>query len=259
MTKSKTNKAAAKATKANRRLAVKPLPPVIYFNDGVSPDAPEPALALLELLPKCSYSAVTPSFGKNVAIPLLESTKAEQSVAVFVSTQPCASALAKAHSTSIEQTCIAHGRKFLSVNLYESGSPAPQTRGAQHLAYAVQEGITVSAVAKDVLKWLCAFNVQLSFRLRANICIVETLAPIETLHLISENELKAVDDKNFPSYTYCPLGEARLRRKDDLVQFVAVIISKPVVDPAGNKVTWSVADKTGVVSLPSPNPSSTIP
>lgn len=160
MTNSKTNKTKARAsTKASRRTTVKPLPPVLYINDGVSPDAPEPALALLELLPKCSYSAVTATFGKDAAIPLLETTKAEQSVAVFISTQPCASTLVKTHSTSIEQTCIAHGRKFLSVNLYESGSPAPKTRGAQHFTYAIQEGITASAVAKDVLKWLCASHV----------------------------------------------------------------------------------------------------
>lgn len=153
MTKSKTQ--SKTNTKGKRRSTVMPLPPVIYINDEVSPDAPEPALALLKLLPKCSYSAVTDSFGQDAAIPLLETTKAEGSVAVFISTHSYASTLIAAHSNAIEQACIKRGRKFLSVSLRESGSAVRKTRGPQHLAYAIQEGITVTAVARDVLKWLC--------------------------------------------------------------------------------------------------------
>ena len=162
MTKSTTK--TKTSTKGKRGTTVMPLPPVIYINDGASPDAPEPALALLKLLPKFSYSAVTASFGQDAALPLLATTKAEGWVAVFISTHSHASSLIGTHSSAIEQACIKHGRKFLSVNLHESGSAPRKTRGPQHLSYAIQEGTTVTAVARDVLKWLCKSE----FRLRSN-------------------------------------------------------------------------------------------
>ena len=59
--------------------------------------------------------------------------------------------------------------------------------------------------------------------------------------------MKAIDTKNFSDYAYCPLDETHLRGKDEKVQFVAVITSKAVVAPEGKKLTWSVADKSGVV------------
>lgn len=142
-------------TKTSRRAGFVPLPPVIYINDGASHGAPEHVLALLKLLPKYSYSAVTENFGQDAALTLLEVTKAEGSVAVFISTQPHVSASIEKHCSEIQQTCIKHGRNFLSVNLYQSGSPDPKKSGAQRLAYAVQEGTTPDVVARDVLKWLC--------------------------------------------------------------------------------------------------------
>jgi hypothetical protein len=58
--------------------------------------------------------------------------------------------------------------------------------------------------------------------------------------------MRAIDKKSFPAYEYCPISESRLRPKDAKIQFVVLITSKPVVGP-GQKLTWTVADRTGVV------------
>ncbi len=70
----------------------------------------------------------------------------------------------------------------------------------------------------------------------------------ETLHLIPESEMLAVDSKGFPDYEYCPISESKNRPKDAKIQFVAVILSRPVV-VSGQRLQWLVADKTGTVSM----------
>jgi hypothetical protein len=55
-----------------------------------------------------------------------------------------------------------------------------------------------------------------------------------------------MDKKSFPDYAYCPIAESRNRPKDAKIQFVAVITSKPTIG-AGNRLSWTVADHSGVV------------
>ena len=66
------------------------------------------------------------------------------------------------------------------------------------------------------------------------------------MHLISETEMRAVDANAFPAYEYCPISESRVLPKDAKIQVVALITSKPEVGP-GKRLTWTVADRTGVV------------
>lgn len=56
------------------------------------------------------------------------------------------------------------------------------------------------------------------------------------------------DNKNFPDYKYCPVSESSRRRKDAKIQFVALILEKPKISE-GKKLTWTVADRSGVVCL----------
>lgn len=78
------------------------------------------------------------------------------------------------------------------------------------------------------------------------LCAVEVLTVTETLHLIPEEQMRETDTTNFAAYAYCPINESRNRPKDAKVQFVALILDKPKVEP-GQKLTWMVADRTGVV------------
>ena len=79
-----------------------------------------------------------------------------------------------------------------------------------------------------------------------NVETVTAFTVLETLHLIPESELLAVDDKAFPDYEYCPISESKNRPKDAKIQFVAIVTSRPVV--AGQRLQWTVADRTGTVS-----------
>ena len=77
---------------------------------------------------------------------------------------------------------------------------------------------------------------------------VTVLTIRETLHLIPDEQMKKTDDKTFADYAYCPVSEAQSRPKDAKIQFVALVLTKPQTSGA-NKLTWQVADKTGVVSI----------
>lgn len=70
----------------------------------------------------------------------------------------------------------------------------------------------------------------------------------ETLHLIPEDQMMAIDKKNFPDYEYCPVSESSRRRKDAKIQFVALILEKPKISE-GKRLTWTVADRSGVVRI----------
>jgi hypothetical protein len=59
----------------------------------------------------------------------------------------------------------------------------------------------------------------------------------------------AIDDENFPDYTYCPINQSHKHRKDAKIQFVALIVSKPKVS-ADKRLQWKVVDRTGEVSNP---------
>lgn len=77
--------------------------------------------------------------------------------------------------------------------------------------------------------------------------LVTVLTVLETLLLIPDSELRATDVESFPDYAYSPINQSKSRPKDEKIQFVAVIISKPVVGP-NQRLHWTVADKTGTVS-----------
>jgi hypothetical protein len=65
--------------------------------------------------------------------------------------------------------------------------------------------------------------------------------------LIPEREMLAVDHKSFPGYAYCAIADSRKHKKDDKIQFVALITSKPSVGTDG-RLHWTVSDRTGTVS-----------
>ena len=73
---------------------------------------------------------------------------------------------------------------------------------------------------------------------------VTVLSIRETLYLIPESEMLAIDTFNYPDYKYCALGEARKHHKAARIQFVALIASKPEVTES-NKLTWKVVDRSG--------------
>jgi hypothetical protein len=74
----------------------------------------------------------------------------------------------------------------------------------------------------------------------------------ETLHLIPQADMLAVDDKNFPDYAYCSVNESRKHRKDAKIQFVALIVTKPEVGP-NQRLQWKVVDRTGEVRNMAPS------
>jgi hypothetical protein len=59
----------------------------------------------------------------------------------------------------------------------------------------------------------------------------------------------AIDDENFPDYTYCPINQSHKHRKDAKIQFVALIVTKPKVT-ADKRLQWRVVDRTGEVRTP---------
>lgn len=77
---------------------------------------------------------------------------------------------------------------------------------------------------------------------------VTVLTVCETLYLIPEAKMREIDVKLFPEYKYSTISDSRSLPKDAKIQFVGLIVTKPQVT-AGKKLVWTVADKTGVVSL----------
>lgn len=53
-------------------------------------------------------------------------------------------------------------------------------------------------------------------------------------------------DKQFPDYEYCAIADHQIKPRGAKIQFVALIVSRPVLN--GQKLSWTVADKTGIVS-----------
>ena len=76
----------------------------------------------------------------------------------------------------------------------------------------------------------------------------------EQLHLIPEDQMKKTDTQSFGDYAYCPIKDSRSHPKNAKIQFVVLILDKPQVKE-GKRLTWSVADRTGVVSV---EPGSTV-
>jgi hypothetical protein len=153
MTKSKT-KTKTEAAAARKGTAL-PLPPVIYINDGVSNDTPYYVFPFYKLLPKFSYAAITSPPKKDAINKLLDSTKSDSAIALFISTRPSASTHVKEALEAIKKASIAAGRKFLSINFHPATASAPSDAfGTHHLNFAVKNH-SFDTAAKDVLKWMC--------------------------------------------------------------------------------------------------------
>ena len=103
-------------------------------------------------------------------------------------------------------------------------------------------------VAEPFLSFLSPTSLKLC-ETNVNLSIVTAFTVHETIHLIDPEELKVTDPRSFPGSEYCPVAEHKLRPRDAKVHFVAIILSRPVLG-ADQRLTWTVADKSGVVSGP---------
>lgn len=74
---------------------------------------------------------------------------------------------------------------------------------------------------------------------------VTVLTIRETLYLISEAEMKKADTR-FSNYAYCPISQVDSTPKNAKIQLVCLVLDKPQIKD-GNRLTWSVADRTGIV------------
>ncbi|EXJ69423.1 uncharacterized protein A1O5_07459 [Cladophialophora psammophila CBS 110553] len=134
-------------------------------------------------------------------------------------------------ATTIREQAIKGGRNFASVNLYlQDGTKENDkaTWGPNHLELAITN-MTVREVAQKIYSWL--FTV---------------LSPTEHVHLLPIAKLQAVDKQHFADYDYCAIADTKSHSKDAKIQFVAVIVTKPVVIPNTQRLQWTVADKSGL-------------
>ncbi|KIW74176.1 hypothetical protein Z517_12116 [Fonsecaea pedrosoi CBS 271.37] len=134
-------------------------------------------------------------------------------------------------ATKFREQAIKGGRNFASVNLYlQDGTKKKEKAkwGPNHLELGITN-MTVKEVAQEIYQWL--FTV---------------LSPAEHVHLIPRARLLAVDKRNFADYAYCPIADTKSRPMDAKIQFVVVIITKPVVVPNTQRLQWTVADKSGM-------------
>ena len=77
---------------------------------------------------------------------------------------------------------------------------------------------------------------------------VDVLPVAETIYLVPTTDFVDVDhfDEKFPDHMYCPVAEANHHPRDTKLKFIVVIVTKPEIS-AENKLTWTVADRTGMV------------
>ncbi|KIW93421.1 uncharacterized protein Z519_06026 [Cladophialophora bantiana CBS 173.52] len=134
-------------------------------------------------------------------------------------------------ATKIREQAIKGGRNFASVNLYLQDGTKENDKakwGPNHLELGITN-MTVKEVAQKIYSWL--FTV---------------FSPTEHVHLIPIAKLQAVDKQHFADYEYCAIADTKSYSKDAKIQFVAVIVTKPVVIPNTQRLQWTVADKSGL-------------
>ncbi|RMZ89755.1 hypothetical protein DV736_g3009, partial [Chaetothyriales sp. CBS 134916] len=133
----------------------------------------------------------------------------------------------------IQAATIRHGCNFVSINMYLE-SPSASTDldkwGANHLDLNIAR-LAPHEVADKVYRWLL------------NILSIQ-----ETLHLITESEMRAFDPKAFPGFNYCAIADFKHHPLDAKLVFVVLIMSKPKVSHS-KVITWTVADRTGVANF----------
>ncbi|ETI20545.1 hypothetical protein G647_08582 [Cladophialophora carrionii CBS 160.54] len=130
----------------------------------------------------------------------------------------------------IREHAAKSGRTFASVNLYmEEGTKEREMKkwGPHHLELCVAD-LTHKQVAEQVYKWLFT-----------------AIPPTEHIYLLTQVKLQVTDQKHYPDYEYCPLGDIKKHAKDAKIQFGVVITSKPVLVPGTQRLHWTVADKSG--------------
>jgi hypothetical protein len=191
-------------------------------------------------------------------VPLVNSP--DDTIVIFVDRQLDLSRAVQT-ANSRRENAIELGKNLTSVNLTNNSSVADHENkldwGTNHLEVNTTH-LTARAAAEKIFKWLCKLHLlrealghtTLASTHVSGPCLpcrtVKVLTVPETLHLIPEADMRAVDDKNFPDYAYCPINQSRKHRKDAKIQFVALIVSKPEVGP-DKRLQWKVVDRTGEV------------
>ncbi|KEF50850.1 uncharacterized protein A1O9_13098, partial [Exophiala aquamarina CBS 119918] len=139
---------------------------------------------------------------------------------------------------TLRDSAIKSGCNFVSVNIYEDDGTGTKREdlwewSPNHLEIkgGADDEESQKAVAEKIYRWL-----------------FKALTPHETIHLIPESEMMVRDTESFPDYAYCPINELELHPKNAKVQLVVIVLTRPVVGP-DQKLTWSVADRTGVVNF----------
>ncbi|EXJ77220.1 hypothetical protein A1O3_10378 [Capronia epimyces CBS 606.96] len=217
-----------------------PKAPVVYLNDPAA-DMPH-ASSLRDMIPcsqvvflsKIDMPADCPVQGRNMVASDIRNGTYDRNVAI-VNENFADSQIKEKIDTAhlLREESIKHGCNFVTVNLYLAhGTPTEDKSkwGTNHLDFCIG-GMSAQQVAERVYRWLFkVFSVH------------------ESLHLIPESEMLAIDAQAFPDYRYCPISESKSHPKDAKLQFVTLVLSKAVVGPE-QKLTWTVADKTGVATF----------
>ncbi|KAG9787314.1 hypothetical protein KCU88_g2066, partial [Aureobasidium melanogenum] len=137
------------------------------------------------------------------------------------------------NATVLRQEAIKNSTNFVSVNLfYDERTPADDFSkwGTNHIEMRIGKH-SVAEVAERIFRTLFKlFSVK------------------ETLHLIPESEMLAIDTDNYGEYKYCPVGDSSKPQPNEKVQFVVLVLTKPVVTP-DQKLTWTVVDRTGIANF----------
>ncbi|KIV83998.1 hypothetical protein PV11_05978 [Exophiala sideris] len=215
-----------------------PQAPIVYINDPT--EDLRYAHYLRDLIPNCTCiplpdkELLNNSFGTELDTLSVKvaAGSPDDGIVLLCESGPDSKPAEKINTVKLfREEAIKHGRNFASVNLSSMESVTSGSKldwGTNHLEMHLR-GQSTEEVANKVYHWLFnAFTVK------------------ETLHLIPDSEMRAVD-KAFPEYEYCTIADNKAKSKNAKVQFVALIISRPVVK--GQTLSWSVADKTGTANF----------
>ncbi|OAP55245.1 hypothetical protein AYL99_10218 [Fonsecaea erecta] len=249
--------------------------PWIYVNDPTT-NTPH-ATSLKDMIGDCVLSRhTTPEESEAeklaVCLDVLKDDTAGTGQNVFLITEHLADSKTTDKletAKKFRELAIKGGRNFASVNLYLQHGTKEKERaewGPNHLELGIAN-MTVKEVVQNIYEWLCidlsaasssssssppSLPIVVPFRTLALdsdiLCdaSVTVLSPTEHVHLLPSAKLLAVDRKNFADYEYCPIADTRSRSKDAKIQFVVVIVTKPVVVPNTQRLQWTVADKSGM-------------
>ncbi|KAK5073058.1 hypothetical protein LTR51_005700 [Lithohypha guttulata] len=207
-----------KSQKVSKKSIGMPKAPWIYVND------PTPGACHALELAAMIEGALCIRFWERPADYTLDG---KRSVILLAKQPHCATTESLTALKEVRAMARSRAANFVTVNITTGSEKAPahdELRG-NHL-----EVVAAKDVAQTIHKWL--FTV-LTIR--------------ETLYLISQAEMKKADTK-FPNYAYCPISQVDSIPKNAKIQLVCLILDKPQIKD-GNRLTWSVADRTGVAKF----------